>query len=236
MKLFTAHEKNAGDVFSWILLPYLRPDIKFEKAACWTKNKLLATGSILECAVDGDTVWGSGLIKINSRVKSDKLNLLALRGSMSHERLSKRCKDVVYGDPGLLVSRLFNPEIEVTNKVGFIPHYCDYNHVKKKYPSELVIDITEDIFEIIRKIKSCDHIVSSSLHGIVFAEAYGIPTTWKVWSHNVIGNGFKFRDYLSGTDRKDQWDGDFPPIPDLPAIQNRLLNSLNRLDTILQPA
>lgn len=52
------------------------------------------------------------------------------------------------------------------------------------------------------EIKSCKKIVSSSLHGCIIAESYGIPVEWIVLSDKVLGNGFKFRDYLSATDRK----------------------------------
>ena len=39
------------------------------------------------------------------------------------------------------------------------------------------------------------------MHGRIIAEAYRIPFEWIKLSDKVLGNGFKFEDYLSATDR-----------------------------------
>ena len=83
--------------------------------------------------------------------------------------------------------------------------------------------------EVIDEILKCNKIVSSSLHGIVLAEAYGIPAKWEKYSDDVLGNGFKFRDYLSGTGRtlKDvDEDGFFKPIKNIHRIQVDLILAL----------
>jgi pyruvyltransferase len=37
--------------------------------------------------------------------------------------------------------------------------------------------------------------LSSTLHGLVFAHAYGKPALWLEFGDRVLGNGFKFFDY-----------------------------------------
>lgn len=44
-------------------------------------------------------------------------------------------------------------------------------------------------------------ILSSSLHGLVVSDAFGIPNQWLEFSDNVVGAGFKFRDYADGIGR-----------------------------------
>jgi hypothetical protein len=62
---------------------------------------------------------------------------------------------------------------------------------------DLRLDEDNTIEKIIDKIKSCRCTISSSLHGFIVTHAYGIPGTWCKFSNNVIGDGFKFIDYLS---------------------------------------
>ena len=52
--------------------------------------------------------------------------------------------------------------------------------------------------DVIDQITACDYIASSSLHGIILADAYGIPNVWIQLSNRIRGNGFKYRDYYEG--------------------------------------
>jgi len=48
----------------------------------------------------------------------------------------------------------------------------------------------------------CRKIVSSSLHGIIIAETFGIPTAWLRCSDKIVGGEFKYHDYYLGSGRK----------------------------------
>ncbi len=54
---------------------------------------------------------------------------------------------------------------------------------------------TSDIEGTLTEILSCEKIVSSSLHGIILADAYGIPSAW-LSSTTPKGLEFKFYDYF----------------------------------------
>lgn len=54
---------------------------------------------------------------------------------------------------------------------------------------------TKDIEFVVDEIISCEYILSTSLHGVIVAQAYDIPTLWI--KHNDINtDGIKFYDYF----------------------------------------
>jgi pyruvyltransferase len=149
-----------------------------------------------------------------------------VRGPLSEKALDKKIG--VYGDPALLLPLIYNPDIKQKYEVGYTPHYID----KKMFPAkllkdnELFIDVQDDWRSIVKNIKSCKKIVSSSLHGIIVAEAYGIPAEWVEYSDKVIGKGFKFRDYFLGTGRVIDKPGNIQPMENLKEVQEKLLAAL----------
>lgn len=88
---------------------------------------------------------------------------------------------------------------------------------------------------VLHDIARCEYILSSSLHGLVVADALGIPNAWILLSDKVHGNGFKFRDYhsafncsyesvaLTGNETLEQLAlYTHNPSPAIPIIQDRL--------------
>lgn len=179
-------------------------------------NKLIGIGSVLTWAVrENDVIWGSGLIK-DVTINLPKHRVIALRGKLTAKNINSNCS--VFGDPGLLLPLLYNPQTEIKHEIGVIEHYID----KGLYKGEgLRINILQNWKTFVDQIKSCKRIISSSLHGIVISESYGINSEWIKLSDKVIGNGFKFHDYLSGTNRNN-----FSEKFDLEKIQNNLIKVL----------
>ena len=112
----------------------------------------------------------------------------------------------VYGDPALLLPRFYNPEVQKRYEVGLIPHYADKSHPWlescRHDPKVRIIDVESGTYDFVQAVKSCGLIVSSSLHGIICADAYGVPALWMELSDQVIGNGFKFHDYFGSIQRE----------------------------------
>ncbi len=195
---------NLGDAVSPLIVAHLsgRP---LTYVGDRVRGKLLAVGSILNRARDGDVVWGSGLIDAESKPKGRRFLVAAVRGPRTASQvraLGIECP-AIYGDPGCLLPRLYPrpPGRAPRFALGAIPHHRDQELLAIQDPAVKVIDILSSPAEFLAALWDCERVVSSSLHGIIFAEAYGIPAQWLVISDRVIGHGHKFADYYEGTDR-----------------------------------
>lgn len=106
----------------------------------------------------------------------------------------------VFGDPGLLLPLVYKRKVEaVGRRIGLIAHYYEQNELKRKYGERFyVIELgTSNIEETIDKITSCEYVLSTGMHGLITAHAYGIPALWVLGSREIC-DGFKFEDYFSG--------------------------------------
>jgi pyruvyltransferase len=61
-----------------------------------------------------------------------------------------------------------------------------------------LIRITQDVETFIDEILECEFIASSSLHGLIASDSYGIPNVRLKISDQIIGGDFKFEDYYEG--------------------------------------
>lgn len=165
-------------------------------------------GTVMAKGKDGLTVWGSGFIKPPEGLPSRRLNIAAVRGRLTAQALELPAT-VALGDPGLLASRFWRRPA-VRHKVGVVPHYVD----KRTFPwADVTIDVTKPVDDVVAEIASCATIVSSSLHGIIVAQAYGIPVM-RLQHNKVIGGNYKWADFQSSM------------ISDIDTIQQDLTTAL----------
>jgi pyruvyltransferase len=157
-------------------------------------------GSILTHVNKKCIVWGSGIISEDYPIKN--AFFLAVRGPQTRKFLLNLGYVVpeIYGDPALLLPRYFNPVVEKKYSYGIVPHYNDYKIVQKwckSQPHIYLIDVlTNDIEAKTIEFLQCEKIISSSLHGIIIAHAFGIPAVWQKFSDQVFGNDIKYQDYM----------------------------------------
>jgi len=192
--------RNWGDALSPVLVQLLsgRPVVHLDGLH---HDRYLAIGSILASANERAEVWGSGFLREDDVLLGHPRAVHAVRGPLSRASLLRQGVDCpeVYGDPALLWPNFFNPAVEKRIAVGIVPHYIDKDHpwihqcLQER--DVAVLDIESGIYDFVRAIKSCRVILSSSLHGLICADAFGVPNAWIQLSDNVIGSGFKFRDY-----------------------------------------
>lgn len=123
-----------------------------------------------------------------------------VRGHLSRKLICRKAPAL--GDPGLLASLIY-PRSQARYALGIVPHYVDLGHpvveslASRESGAVQVIDIRQSPAEVIRRITECEAIASSSLHGLVFADSFAIPSVWMPLSNNVTGGEFKFLDYYS---------------------------------------
>lgn len=165
------------------------------------KGKVLAVGSIIHRWQPGDYVWGSGGIIDQRLVAPESVTVLAVRGPLTRALIEGTDVPPVYGDPALLTPMFHRTSVEVRYRVGIVPHYRDLPHASVTDPAILVIDVRRPWEEVVDAIRSCEAILSSSLHGLIISEAYSIPASWIRITGNVAGGNFKFNDYYLGTGR-----------------------------------
>ncbi|MGH2634773.1 MAG: polysaccharide pyruvyl transferase family protein [Actinomycetota bacterium] len=165
------------------------------------RGKVLAVGSILHRLAETDTVWGAGAIREASIVPPPRVRFRAVRGPLTRALIRGDVPEV-YGDPAMLLPRIYQPSRSKRFELGVIPHYLDADSIRVADPVVSLIDVLSDWQDVVDHINECDTILSSSLHGLIVAEAYGVPAAWFVGSDKVTGHGFKFRDYYESTGRQ----------------------------------
>jgi hypothetical protein len=175
------------------------------------RHKYLITGSIVSYARENCSVWGCGIMSRDDFI-SPSARLLGVRGPLTRARAIEcgaECPEV-YGDPGLLLPRLYTPRPNERRFVcGLIPHFSDgprLSAIGQLSGAVRLIDIQDPIEKVIDQIASCEFVASSSLHGIIASHAFGIPAVWVKFRDLPSGDDSKFHDYFQSI-------GQTPPVP-----------------------
>lgn len=168
--------------------------------------QIVMVGSILE-HLDWKyrgIIAGCGSLHENSRIPFSGASILAVRGPLTKRTMvhTNFRSDLVLADPGLLADELV-PEQEKIYNLGLVPHWSDKtletNPLFLKYNPK-IIRVSDDPLKVIAEIGQCKKIVSSSLHGIILADAFGIPRRIEIPPLSLSnpkqeGGLFKWQDY-----------------------------------------
>lgn len=211
------NKENWGDDINyWFLKEIVKPDIISYDLSLRTRffNKpyILGIGSLLTFfPLDNAIVWGSGVMSKDKPIIGKPKEVRAVRGPLSRKRLLDAGIDCpeIYGDPALLLPLYYAPKVEKKYKLGIVPHYSDMNNqfleTIKAEDGITIIKIRdyENWLDVIDKIYQCEVIASSSLHGLIVSEAYGVPNVWVKFDDKPSDN-IKFHDFFlsMGNDRE----------------------------------
>lgn len=196
-------EHNFGD----LITPYLlrragvAPLLKPARSA-----DMVAVGSILEILPSNfaGAVWGSGKMHEHVITHLPDAHIAAVRGRLTRDLLG--CpEDLPLGDPGLLVGA-GSVKTAPRGQIGVVAHFKHRGHPWFRHllaSNARVRDITvhADPETVAAQIADCRAVITTSLHGLIVADAMGVPAVWGLPEPILDGGDFKFRDHESVVNR-----------------------------------
>lgn len=176
---------------------------------------IMSVGSIIHMLDRKNMViWGSGLMYEPTnmqlkRLKNYNPQILSVRGHETAKQLTKAGlslpDDKLYGDPALILPFFYKPQVSKDKKIGICPHYIHKSNFLKNIigKNELkIINVQNDVETVIDEIASSSVCISTSLHGLIIAQAYNVPWVWlEIIDENLTGEDFKFNDFFSTLDK-----------------------------------
>lgn len=236
---------NLGDALSFVVVDWMLSQRGLDANQEVRKKYFLNTiGSNVFSSYQNAVIWGSGsgvmnefqhpIMKVLHRYPFRRLDVRAVRGPITRSRLmnvGQNCPKV-YGDPAILMPLIYTPDSkEKKNEVLVIPQFLAEKEVREKYPQYPMESMnTDDYKRVIDAIVASKKVVTSSLHGIILAEAYGVPAVY----FKTLKKTLKFEDYYASTGRNDVHFSESleeallqepPQLPDLSDLQKGLLDS-----------
>lgn len=185
----------------------------------YDKPSLFTLGSIFHMVSEKDWVWGTGVNPIWQRTVPlrDQPFIHAVRGPLTKHYLERKYHwelPEVFGDPGVLISHFYVPrKLPKKNQVlVLLQHNDELYEVEKYIGNSCAITRCQrdqstrlNFFEVADLIFNSEYVISSSLHAIIFAEAFGVPARWlrNPYLPSVeTESDFKYNDYYLSTERE----------------------------------
>ncbi len=233
---------NIGDQLAPVIFDWMMKQNQLENR-CNGIRHLTTVGSIIGCEKFDAVIWGSGVLSMGAAKSIFRLDLLikydvrAVRGPITREILMLAGYDVpeVYGDPGILMPLIYSPEsVEKVHDAGLILHYKSELSPEERMGLYEIDVCTADHAFFIDEILRCRRVISSSLHGIILAEAYGVPA---VFLNEGTDELLKFIDWYHSTGRTEikiarsvaqALEMDPMPLPELGSMQQGLMEAFPR--------
>lgn len=239
---------NLGDYLGGVIIGQLlkNRDISIDKDIPQKKHLFAVGSNILGGENIGNyqnaTIWGSGCLVSPSKraaffqkISHRHLDIRAVRGPLTRDVLQGLGHDCPerYGDPAILMPIIYTPKEAKKRKYLVIPQFYSEIKFRESHPNEYMVSMnTNDYRSVIDEIVSSEVVYTSSLHGIILAEAYGVPAVFFRGLGKSID--FKYKDYYYSTGRYDIPMPDTfeealsiepPALPELTKLQQGLLES-----------
>lgn len=189
------------------------------------------------------------------KVYHRKIDFRAVRGPYTREIVMKigyECPEI-YGDPAVLMPLIYSPVVDKEYNISVILHHRtivvekgsqedgaisgnDYvfpieSDIIREKQIHFIDPKTEDYKGFIEEILKSRIVISSSLHGIILAESYGVPAIFL--NRGMDDQQTKFYDWYSSTGRRlsecksieEALESSAPVLPDVSDLQKNLMDS-----------
>lgn len=191
-------QPNFGDLLTpWLISKITGRDVAFSDRST---PHYVAIGSIIGYVKPGAIVWGTGSFGTEGKAKIEaNAEYLAVRGPLTRNklRIHRIACPPVYGDPALLVPEFYWPRVEKEYELGIVLRHSEEGLLEKYKESgvKVIWLKNDDVEQTIRDMLACKRILTSSLHGLILADAFKIPNAWMV-TGTPHGLEFKYFDYF----------------------------------------
>jgi hypothetical protein len=207
---------NFGDVIGpWLVQKLLGAPVVNSRSLEPPRPSLFTVGSVIgHLDRPGHHVWGSGVINPIGPEKRERIAgnqpeaIHAVRGRLTRQELMDKlgwAVPEVYGDPALLMPKYHRPSASAptTGEVAVVPHYSHRPlFAQVRGTGFRVVDATDGLERVVDAIANADRCVSTSLHGVIIAQAYEVPWVWlRLEDNQLHGDTFKFEDFFTVVDR-----------------------------------
>ena len=235
---------NLGDSLGEVIIKFIldKAGIDIDTPVSKTKH-LNCVGTNIHGSYQDATIWGSGTYPPRGRVdvflqklSRRKLDVRAVRGPLTRKvllELGHKCPEV-YGDPAILMPLIYNPKTtEKKREKLVIPQFISERKFREQHPNDYMLSMnTADYQHVIDEIVSSEIVYTSSLHGIILAETYGVPAVF--FRGLPQYKDFKYYDWYQSTGRmeitiaenyEEALTLDPQPLPHLEGLVKGLLDS-----------
>lgn len=171
------------------------------------KDHMIGLGSIGRFIKPNSVVVGTG-ISTDELTLAKSANYVSVRGPVTARVVKESGGPSVesFGDPGVLISRIFPVERNKTNgRVALVRHFTHRPIPLTLDPNMDELDIymshPDDIKVLVEALNTYDRVVTSAMHIFITCQSYGIPCaliTFEGFEDSVHGNGIKYGDYAQG--------------------------------------
>ena len=211
VRLMMAQGFNAGDFLAYFVAPLVAGRVAALPAG---PCSIAVVGSILQWGIR--FVWGPGFIdnRSSSTYRHRRgQRYYAVRGPKSWAQLREATAQAtprptipaIFGDAGALAAWFYQPHNQTKrHELCFVPHYVDEPVARRaaSWRGATLLSMRLPLFGLLDELVRCRFVFASSLHGLIFADSFGVPNAHMVLSSIVQGGAHKFEDYFASVGRQ----------------------------------